>query len=172
MKSLNWQASASSFSEQIALLMRISLGKISDSNLGRQGRMIFFKEINQNIMASVKNNPSCILQIKFQTQAFGYWGGESILNHSTLGFEGNWRDSHWSRSKVDLFGGVCGKADNWVIQGLLNQNLRAVRKNCSLDIVKQAHQIIHEYTNIWEPPIYLIGRPRAWKWWTWTIVSC
>ena len=54
------------------MLTRISLRKVSDSNLGRQERIIFLKEISQNIMASVKNNPRCILQIKFWTQAFSY----------------------------------------------------------------------------------------------------
>lgn len=45
--------------------MRLSLRKISYSNLSGQERITFFKERKQNTMALLKNNLNCILKIKF-----------------------------------------------------------------------------------------------------------
>lgn len=52
-------------SNQTALSMRLSLRKISYSNLSGQERITFFKERKQNTMALLKSNPNCILKIKF-----------------------------------------------------------------------------------------------------------
>lgn len=181
MQPLNLQVSESSFSEQTALPKRISLRKISNSNLGRQERTTFFKEINPNIMVSVKNNPKSILQIKLWTQAFNYWTKKKKRHFKSHQFgAGRKLKTHPLVQIIDkATWGSLLRRDNW--QGLLTSESS---KTCWIRILR--HDVrtslmlseIFETSSLDNPRVHeclrnpnLSDQTKSWrKWMTWTIV--